>query len=194
MHVKVLLKAPLCRKELSRAHCLYPMSIRYKYINIFLYKMVKFNLYFYDLRAVWGHYQPPVILESNYTSELQGSFGIEIMPSKNYNRPGIIISPSECFLIAKLCFSQCYWRSSDNPSVFLSWELPWVQQSNMKNLWIFLQVSSTPSRTGNWILHNCSTYLVHNLGAKKIQWRFYIFLEILQHLPNFSSRLSVKYK
>ena len=120
---------------------------------------------------------PPVILESNYTSELQSSFGIEIKPGKNHNRPGLIIYPSEGFLIAKLCFSQCYWRSSDNPWFFFIMRiasnsrpiLPW-ENSNTKNLWIFHQPTDQ-----NWELNITQWF---NLSCaeswcKKIQWRCY---------------------
>ena len=73
-----------------------------------LYKMVKINFVFlWSLGSMRSLSTPPVILESNYTLELQSSFGIEIMPDKNYNRPGLIIYLSAGPLIAKLCFSQC---------------------------------------------------------------------------------------
>ena len=93
---------------------------------------------------------PPVILESNYTSELQSSFGIEIKPGKNHNRPGLIIYPSEGFLIAKLClFLSLVKKLPDNPWFFFTMgvalgpNLPWEQKKslNTKNLEIFLPAS-----------------------------------------------------
>ena len=108
----------------------------------------------------------PVILESNYTSELQSSFGIEIKPGKNHNRPGLIIYPSDGFLIAKLWFSHC-WRSSlIIPGFSLLWESPWVSSVTLRTehsrenkiieIRKIFMFSYQPAdhNSGNWILHN----------------------------------------
>ena len=175
------------------------LSHVYCYIYIILYKRVKFNSVFFlsSSGCLRSLSTPPVILESNYTSELQSSFGIEIKPGKNHNRPGLIIYPSEGFLIAKLWFSHC-WRSSlIIPGFSLLWESPWVQQRPnlpweqrilakkiieiQKNLWIFL-----PS---NWPELGIEYYtmvqliLCRILVQKKSNGDV-IFLEILQHLPS----------
>ena len=83
--------------------------------------MVKINFVFlWSLGSMRSLSTPPVILESNYTLELQSSFQIEIMPDKNYNRSGIIIHPSVGFLIAKLCFSLLLKKLPDNPWFFFT--------------------------------------------------------------------------
>ena len=169
------------------------MSILY----IPLYKMVKFNLYFYDLRAVWGHYQVPVSPESNYTSELQGSFGIEIVLGKNYNRPAWSNHLSfrgfpNCQTLFLSMLVKKLWQSL----VFLYYENrlqqrePW-EDSNTKNLWIFHQAADQNLEL-NITLHN--GYLVQNLIVQKNPLEMLFFLEILQHLPSVVrlSRLSWK--
>ena len=122
---------------------------------------------------------PPVILESNYTLELQSSFETEIMPGKNYNRPGIIIHPSVGFLIAKLCFSLLLKKLPDNPWFFFTMRVALgstaskltlrTENSGEKNHWNTEKSLDFPTiqltRTGNWILHN-GCYLVQNFGAK----------------------------